>query len=317
MSDILVSGLINVETTLRVEGFPIEYTPVRYPFFGVNSTVSGVGYNVAKALATLGDEVRLLSLIGRDLAGGLVRESLAADGIAQDFVVEGPEHTAQSVILYDPGGRRQINTDLKDIQERIYPEAAFDRALAGCSLAVLCNVNFSRPFLAKAQRAGVPIATDVHAIADLDDAYNRDFMAAADVLFLSDEALPCPPEEWARRMLDRYGPEIIVVGLGARGALLAVRSDSFVGRFPAVRTRPVVSTIGAGDALFSAFVHVYHQTGDPYAAIRRATVFASYKIGIAGAADGFLDPEALERLCTQMPDCYKTDSPSTGITLLS
>ena len=40
MSGILVAGLINIETTLRVEGFPIVYEPVRYPFYGVSSSVS-------------------------------------------------------------------------------------------------------------------------------------------------------------------------------------------------------------------------------------------------------------------------------------
>lgn len=39
---ILVAGLIDTETTLRVEGFPIPYFPVRYPFFGVNSSVSTI-----------------------------------------------------------------------------------------------------------------------------------------------------------------------------------------------------------------------------------------------------------------------------------
>ena len=34
-----------------------------------------------------------------------------------------------------------------------------------CDLAVLCNINFSRPFLEVAKRRGIPIATDVHAIA--------------------------------------------------------------------------------------------------------------------------------------------------------
>ena len=47
---VLVSGLINLETTLRVNGFPIDYNPVNYPFLGVQSRVSGVGYNLAKAL---------------------------------------------------------------------------------------------------------------------------------------------------------------------------------------------------------------------------------------------------------------------------
>ena len=45
MTRVLVSGLINIETTLQVEGFPIPYFQVHYPFYGVNSSVSGVGYN--------------------------------------------------------------------------------------------------------------------------------------------------------------------------------------------------------------------------------------------------------------------------------
>lgn len=305
MSPILISGLINIETTLRVDGFPLEYAPVRYPFFGVNSTVSGVGYNIAKALTTLGDSARLLSLVGEDAGGTLARLALAADGISDEFVVAAMPHTAQSVILYDPDGRRQIQVDLKDIQERAYPETLFDRAAQGCDLAVLCNINFSRPFLQRARQMGMTVATDVHAIADLDDPYNREFMAAADILFMSDDRLPCPPEEWARRVMDRYAPRVLVIGLGAHGALLAVR-DGIVERIPAVRTRPVVSTIGAGDALFSCFLHFYTRAphlGDASQvardALRKAVVFASYKIGEAGAAQGFLTEPELLRLCRE------------------
>ena len=71
-------------------------------------------------------------------------------------------------------------------------------------------------------------------------------------------------------------------------------------RFAAVTTRPIISTIGAGDALFSSFVHVYGASGDPYLAIRRAMVFASYKIGATGASDGFLSAEELDRLAAEV-----------------
>ncbi len=216
MGAILVSGLINIETTVQVDGFPIAYTPVRYPFFGVNSDVSGVGYNVAKALVTLGSRVQFLSLIGSDLAGQGVHDRLAADRIPAEFVVAALDQTPQSVILYDPDGRRQINVDLKDIQERPYPGVHFEQAAQDCTLAVLCNINFSRPFLRAMQERDVPIATDVHAISDLDDGYNRDFMAAAQILFMSDEMLPCAPEGWVRRLWNRYGAELVVIGLGHR-----------------------------------------------------------------------------------------------------
>jgi sugar/nucleoside kinase (ribokinase family) len=296
MKNMLVSGLINIETTLKVESFPLTYEPVRYPFFGINSTVSGVGYNIAKALTILGEEMRFLSLIGEDLAAEQVRNSLAREGIDDALVLSAMPATAQSVIIYNKVGKRQIHTDLKDIQDRVYPVKLFDEALSQSSLAILCNINYNRPLLARAQEAGVPIASDVHAIASIDDDYNTDFMAAAEILFLSDEALPCSPEEFARRLQDRYGTAVIVVGLGADGALLAVRSDNFMERVPAVLTRPIVNTIGAGDSLFSSFLHAFSKDGNPYEAIQKAVVFASYKIGAAGAAEGFLNAEELEAL---------------------
>jgi ribokinase len=300
MTPILVAGLINIETTVRIDAFPIVYAPVHYPFFGVHSSVSGVGYNIAKALTTLGDEVTLLSLIGQDLAGASVAATLRADQIAGEGVLAAVPHTAQSVVLYEPGGRRQIHVDLKDIQERSYPAEHFQPALARCDLAVLCNANFTRAFLGAARAAGMPLACDVHAIASLDDDYNRDYMQAADVLFMSDERLPEVPEAWAEAVMARYGPQVLVIGLGAQGALLAVKRDGFVGRLPAVSTRPVVNTIGAGDALFSAFVHGYAAGLDPYRALRRAMVFASYKIGATSAADGFLTAGELAHLASTL-----------------
>lgn len=285
---ILVSGLVNIETTVRVDGFPIPYFPVRYPFFGVRSTVSGVGVNVSAALTTLGRQVRFLSVVGDDAAGRLAREALRGRGVDDRYVLAQAAETAQSAILYDGDGRRQIHVDLKDIQEQVYPAALFDEAAEGCRLAVLCNINFSRPLLAPARQRGMAIATDVHAIADIDDPYNADFMRAADILFMSHERLPAPPEAWAAAVQARYGNAIVVIGLGADGALLAVKGEA-PQRVPAVVTRAVVNTIGAGDALFSAFLHVCTQTNDPYLAMRKAVAFASHKIGAAGAAEGFLD----------------------------
>jgi acarbose 7IV-phosphotransferase len=294
MENILVSGLINLETTLQVEGFPIPYNPVNYPFFGVNSSVSGVGFNVAKALTRLGDSVAFLSLIGQDPAGQLVHQALAKAGIQGGGVLASLPATCQSVILYDRSGRRQIYTDLKDIQEKVYPIDIFEASAGPCRCLALCNINFSRPMLQKARSAGKLIATDLHTLSDLDDEYNHDFMQAADILFMSDERLPTIPEDWVRRIWNRFGAEIVVIGMGAQGALLGIRSQQHLERFPAVYTRPIISTIGAGDALFSAFLHTYLQTANPRLALQKALVFASYKIGETSAAEGFLDATSLE-----------------------
>ena len=82
----------------------------------------------------------------------------------------------------------------------------------------------------------------------------------------------------------------------------AVHDDNFVSRFPAVQTRPVVNTIGAGDALFSAFLHAYMQSRNPIDAIKKAIVFASHKIGGTSAAEGFLSDSELEKLYAEVAD---------------
>ncbi|MBE9525323.1 MAG: carbohydrate kinase family protein [Chloroflexi bacterium] len=296
MPRILVSGLINIETTLKIDSFPLPYFPVCYPFEGVGSSVSGVGYNIAKALTTLGDDVTLLSIVGQDLAANQVRSTLASDGIVDQHVLGLITETAQSVILYDSDGRRQIHVDLKNIQEQTYPPELSENQIEKCDIAVLCNIKFSRSLLHIAHQKSKIIATDVHAINSLDDAYNQEFMRAADILFMSHERLPTSPEIWAHQVMDAYDPNILVIGLGAQGALLSVRAANDLEYIPAASTRPIVNTIGAGDALFSAFLHSYLQTDDPHDAIRKAVVFASYKIGANGAAAGFLDHQTLEKI---------------------
>jgi ribokinase len=292
----LVCGNSSLETTLQVDSFPLEYTPVHYRFFGIRARVSGVGHNVAAALATLGNRVRFASIVGHDPAGTLIEAALEARGIGREFVAVQMAETPHSVVIVDRDGRRQVNTDLKDMPEQVYPPDRVEAALAGCALAVLTNVNYSRPFLELAHAAGIPIATDVHAIADLDDPHNRAFMEHAELLFMSHERLPCPPGQWLRRLLERYAAPIAVIGLGERGALLSVRRDSCIRHLAAFRTRPVVNTVGAGDALLAAFVHAYNRAADPYRALEKAAVFASYKIGEDGGARGFLDGAALDQL---------------------
>lgn len=291
---ILVSGLLNLETTVAVRGFPIQYYPIDYPFFGVNTRVAGVGYNLARALTTLGDGVRLLSFLGRDPEAERVLARLRADGIPTDGVRPELTATPTSAVLYDPQGRRQIYCDLKDVQDRSLRPADCLDELRSCRLAALCNINFNRALIREARRLGIPTATDVHVLGSLEDDYNRDFMECAEILFLSDEALPCPPEDFIRRLRDRFRNRVVVIGMGAKGAMLLDEGRSEPLTVPAWTGGPVLNTVGAGDALFSAFIHYFVKYLDPEAALRRAVVFAGLKIGHDGAAEGFCTEAELE-----------------------
>ena len=284
---LFVSGLINIETTVAVRGFPIPYYPIDYPFFGIGSAVSGVGYNVAKALKTLGDEISLCALIGKDAEARRILNQLERDGIDPGHVDPCLESTPVSVVLYDRDGRRQIYCDLKDIQERRLDPVQAGTAWKDCDAAVLCNIGFNRSLIREARSAGVLTATDVHVLGSIDDDYNRDFMQNADILFLSDEALPCRAEDFIRAIADRYQNRIVVIGMGAQGAMLLDAAVGEIRRIPAWRPERIVNTVGAGDALFSAFLHFYLKTKDTAAALQRAVVFAGIKIGVSGASESF------------------------------
>lgn len=296
MSKIVVAGLVNVETTVKIDSFPIEYSPINFPFFGIKAQASGVGLNVGKALTTLGDEVKLLSMIGKDSAGLIVKKSLTDCGIDASYIIENLSATSQSVVLYDNSGKRQIYCDLKEIQECSYEQEIFKNVIQDVSIVCLCNINFSRDLLEIAKNNGKIIATDVQVLGDVHDSYNADYMKYAHILFLSNENINEPVEEFVKSIAKEYDNEIIVVGLGSEGALLYVKKDNCIKKFKAVKTRDVVNTIGAGDALFSCFIHYYSKDKNPYKAIEKAIVFASYKIGVESAADGFLKEEELEKI---------------------
>ncbi len=293
---ILVSGLLNTETTAAVRGFPIPYYPIDYPFFGVSTAVSGVAFNIAKALRTLGDEIRLTSMTGSDYPAAYIRDALRELGIGTEYVRPALRQTPSSVVLYDPEGRRQIYCDLKDIQEISY--AFGSDCLDGIDLVVACNINFNRPLLRMAKAAGKRIATDVHVLSDVHDAYNREFMECADILFLSDEGVGQNYADFLLQLAQTYGSEIIVLGRGSKGAAMYLRQTGRILQMPAAYVGPVANTVGAGDALFSAFVHFYARGFAPAEALRRAQLFAAYKITVSGASNGFVTEQTLEDLCS-------------------
>lgn len=292
MSHILISGLVNTETTVRVRAFPIPYYPIDYPFFGIGTAVSGVAYNLAKALRTLGNRVTLCSMTGDDLPGQTVRHELEAIGVDTSHITAGLKETPSSVVLYDGEGKRQIYCDLKDIQETDYgftPDLCRD-----ADLVAACNINFNRPLLHAARAAGKIIATDVHVLRDLYDDYNREFMECADILFLSDEGIGEDYRGFIAELGRIYQNRIIVLGRGSKGA--ALYQEGQFHELPAVQVGPVVNTVGAGDALFSGFVHGFAKGLSPLDALHRAQLFASAKIGTSGASKGFITEEELERL---------------------
>ncbi len=290
MPDVVVAGVVNVQQTVPVDGFPVVYSPVRYATGRLRLAASGVGLNVARTLAALGTQAALATLVGDDPAGMVIRAELRRLGLLGEDESSGrgagvlpTTNSAMSAVLVDPHGTRQVHTDLADLATARYPPSVFRDLLAGARLAVLTTAGFVRDLIPVAQAAGVPIAVDVQTIEDASDAYSRPWLAAATIVFCSAERLTASPADTAAALLSRYPARIVLLGMGGDGCLLAVR-DRPPRRLPALAPHGVLDTTGAGDALCAGFLHYWLATGDPDAAARRAVLVAGCAVGSAGTA---------------------------------
>ncbi len=274
---IVVVGVTSLYMSLSIDEFPMSYQPTRSPKW-LRAGVAGAGCHIAKILRALGDEVSLCTAVGNDLPGTLIRADLQSHGLLGPGTIEA-QASSLGVVLVAQDGRRMGHPYLAMVNAVEYPAELFRQSLRGADLAVITNARFTRPLLRQARALGVPIAVDVHLIADLDDAGNRPWLEVADIIFCSHERLPCPPAQWVRRIFDRYpGCAVAGVGCASAGCVLGLPDGRLV-QVPAVTPRGVVSTAGAGDALFASFLHSWLATGNPLTAIERAVLHAGWAIG--------------------------------------
>ena len=306
---IYVSGVVNFETIIDVDAFPIFYCPIEYPFFGVNSEVSGQAYNVAKALKTLGgNNVIVSGLVGDDLLGNVVIDQIQKLKIDTSLIKKSLEQTPNSVSLVDRDNNVKTYMDLKEIQE-VNKELSKEEIekIKESDIVVVSNSNFNRPLVRKAKELGKKIATDVHIIGTIDDEYNAEFMSASDILFLSKKGIDrINSEDFLVSIYERYHNEIIVLGEGREGAMILDAKKHVIYHIDAITLREIINTVGSRDALFSAFIHFYLRGMDSLEALELAEIFTSYKIGEAGGSNGFLTQKEVKAKAKEIDfDVYK------------
>ena len=120
-------------------------------------------------------------------------------------------------------------------------------------------------------------------------------MKAADILYISDDDIECDPYDIVNDCRNKYNPKILIMGLGSKGVILYTKEDNSVLEYKPVKTNEIVNTVGAGNALFSAFIHYYAKTKNAKESIKNALLFASYKIGFVGTSNGFMTEQQIEQ----------------------
>ena len=144
MKRVIVIGGANVDIKGQVSGAFIGGTSNPGE---VLVSVGGVGRNIADNLARLGVAVSLLTVLGDDANGQLVREATAAAGVDLSLTLTGPAATGTYLVILDRHGEVQCAVnDMQNI-EWLTPKhldavaaqlAASDMLVADCNIDVSC-----------------------------------------------------------------------------------------------------------------------------------------------------------------------------------
>ncbi len=296
MSKFMVAGFVQMETIIKVEALPVPYKQFESIPDLVNSGIGGAGVNEAMALKWLGNEVDFMSMVARNMSRRQIEAYLKTFDVnlKTDYVLPMLDGMPTSVILYCKG-KKQTFEDVKDIRHVEYDYDLLESRIQDKDMILMSNCNFCRPIIGLAKKYQKPLAVNVRSMRAEKIANKEDFLAAADILYISDDDLESDHYDCIKECREKYDPEIVIMGIGDKGVILYTKEDNSVIEYRPVKTNEIVNTIGAGNALFSSFMHYYVKTKNAKEAIKNALLFASYKIGFVGTSNGFMTEEQIEQ----------------------
>jgi ribokinase len=284
---ILVVGSINVDIVALTERLPTPGETVTGGTLLINH--GGKGANQAVAARRLGAEVRFIGCVGDDTFGPALQQSMSAEGIGvEGLATIAGMHSGTGVIVVDAVGRNQIavasgaNMHLTVDQVARFPEAFAWAQVVLCQLEVpLDTVLWT---LRTAHQHGAitvlnpapaqPVPPELWPLVD--------YLTPNEVEAAQASGLPLATLRdaagVAQALLAR-GPRVVIVTLGAQGALMGTRDHTMhVPAFPVA----VVDTTAAGDA-FNGALAVMLANGRP---LPEAVRFANAAAGLACTQHG-------------------------------
>ena len=247
MPTIFIAGPASWNHIIDLDDLP-EPHPQTIVASGHRHTVGGTSAGKALNLAWLGCHVTLRTLVGNDDDGHRVRAALRSAGVR--VITHPGETTTERHLNLMSGGRRvSIYLDLPgDAQHSPELDQAVEEAMARADVAILDLAELARPLLPRAKALGRDVWVDLHDYNGT-GTWHRDFIDAADVLFLNDDGL-ADASAFAHAQIDE-GKRLVVQTRGAGGATAWTSEGEL--HVPALEV-DVVDTNGAGDGFLAGFL---------------------------------------------------------------
>ena len=276
---ILVLGGASWNTMIHLDAFPPP-RPATIANARAVTAAGSTGLGKALALRALGHAPLLHATIGDDPEGEAIRAFCRKRGLAAHLDID-PGGTARHVNLMNPQGERISIFLFNGSPQPPTDVATLAPLIAGATTIFLNITQSSIPLLPAVRASAADVWVDLH---DYDGAspYHDQFIAEADVLQLSDEAVG-DPRATMTRLAERA--RLVICTRGSRGALALAD-----GRWHEVPAGPakLVDSNGAGDTFMVA---TWHAMGRGQG-MREALAFAARCAAVAVESDELV-PESL------------------------
>lgn len=275
-----------------IEKIPVIFGEVLFDDFEDGSRVlGGAPFNVAWHLQAFGCNPLFISRVGNDALGDEVRNAMQAWGMRTDGLQKDDLHATGVVSVQMNDGQPSYDITTKRAYDFIH---ASEIPVVDPALIYHGSLGLREPASASAleqllQQSKAPVFVDVNLRAPWwKKEQVNGFLSHARWVKINDEELHVLVEgqdtlqRKARKLLQSYDLEYIILTLGAEGACLLDNQENLFDVCPVANTQ-VVDTVGAGDAFASVCMLGLLHDWPPELAMDRAQQFASRVVGQRGA----------------------------------
>ena len=257
----------------------------------------GTTANAACAAARLGLRVAAYGRVGDNSDGRLLLEANEQFGVSNVFmrVVDTP--TATTLIIVDQSGEKALVFAPMPFQP--LDEAQFLAVAKQARLVYTMprDLDEHRRIAALARAAGAEVAIDIEAAVAPTRDHLEALLGSADIVFMNEGGFratsDAPITAEALRPMLAFGPRVVAVTLGARGAVAVTGEDSADQPAFPVEMRDAT---GAGDCFNAAFLAADLRGENIAQALRFACAAAAISVGAIGARSGLPTREEVARL---------------------
>jgi sugar/nucleoside kinase (ribokinase family) len=257
----------------------------------LGTLAGGTTANVACGVARLDMRCAVFGRTGADANGDVLRDSFARFGVDMTYLRrEQGAASASAIVIVTPSGEKSVIYQPMETAPLDRPALAEALAESRVAYAMPYDLEEYAALSATARERGALVAIDLEAaVAPGPDAM-RARAALADIVFFNESGFEAGNAGAvsfdAMRAVLALGPRVVVVSLGAAGAM-AVSAGEEASR-PAFAAR-VVDTAGAGDSFNAAFLSAWLDGAALDACLRFACAAASCTVAAMGARTALPD----------------------------